>query len=191
MEQIAPISRAPGDLEFVRAFVNTLDIATDLDQLRDLAAWRVWAASYGIDGRASVRDLEPVRDLRESLRQAMLANHQRAPLPAHTAKALSAAAERAQVAVQFGVDGARLSSPGAGIDGVLGRVVVSVAAAMNDGTWSRLKACVNDECQWGFYDHSRSRTGQWCSMNICGNRAKQTRWRGQKNGGAGKDRDAP
>lgn len=191
MEQAAPISRAPGELEFVRAFVNTLDIEANVDQLRDLAAWRVWAASYGIDGQASARDLESARDLRESLREAMLANHERSPLPAHTAKALSIAAEMAQVTVQFGADGARLSSPSAGIDGVLGRVVVSVAAAMNDGTWSRLKACVNDECQWGFYDHSRSRTGQWCSMTICGNRAKQARWRGQTNGGAGTDRNTP
>ncbi|WP_221891064.1 CGNR zinc finger domain-containing protein [Microbispora sp. KK1-11] len=52
-----------------------------------------------------------------------------------------------------------------------------MAAALADGTWARLKVCVNDDCQWAFYDNSRSRTGRWCSMRLCGNRAKQARWR--------------
>ncbi|GGT04090.1 hypothetical protein GCM10010176_055360 [Nonomuraea spiralis] len=45
---------------------------------------------------------------------------------------------------------------------------------------SRLKACANDECEWAFYHHSRSRTRRWCSMELCGNRAKQTRWRDRR-----------
>ncbi|MER7367820.1 CGNR zinc finger domain-containing protein [Nonomuraea wenchangensis] len=36
---------------------------------------------------------------------------------------------------------------------------------------------VNDRCQWAFYDHSRSRTGRWCSMRVCGHRVEQARWR--------------
>lgn len=27
--------------------------------------------------------------------------------------------------------------------------------------------------QWAFYGNSRARTGKWCSMKVCGNRAKQ------------------
>ena len=64
-----------------------------------------------------------------------------------------------------------------GIGVVYGRVIAAVAEAVADKTWDRLKACAADDCEWGFYDTSRSRTGQWCSMNICGNRAKQARWR--------------
>ncbi|WP_245775276.1 CGNR zinc finger domain-containing protein [Nonomuraea wenchangensis] len=36
---------------------------------------------------------------------------------------------------------------------------------------------VPDRCQWAFYDHSRSRTGRWCSMRVCGNRVEQARRR--------------
>ena len=46
------------------------------------------------------------------------------------------------------------------------------AAAMLDGTWPRLKACPGDDCGWAFYDASRNRTGRWCSMAVCGSRAK-------------------
>jgi len=56
-------------------------------------------------------------------------------------------------------------------------VLAIVTAAMTDGTWRRLKICANDRCQWAFYDESRARTGKWCSMQICGNRAKQQAWR--------------
>ena len=41
-----------------------------------------------------------------------------------------------------------------------------------DGTWSRLKACREDDCHWAFYDRSRNRSGQWCVMAVCGNRNK-------------------
>ena len=30
---------------------------------------------------------------------------------------------------------------------------------------------------WAFYDHSRNRSGTWCEMGKCGNRAKARRWR--------------
>jgi predicted RNA-binding Zn ribbon-like protein len=55
---------------------------------------------------------------------------------------------------------------------VLGTVLAAIADAMHDGHWQRMKACRNDRCRWVFYDHSRSRTGTWCSMRICGNRNK-------------------
>ena len=43
---------------------------------------------------------------------------------------------------------------------------------MRDGHWQRMKACRNPQCRWVFYDHSRNRTGTWCSMRVCGNRHK-------------------
>ena len=43
---------------------------------------------------------------------------------------------------------------------------------MRDGTFARLKACREHTCEWAFYDHSRNRSATWCSMEVCGNRAK-------------------
>ncbi|MDJ0336568.1 CGNR zinc finger domain-containing protein [Salinibacterium sp. G-O1] len=176
--QTSTVAAAPGELEFVRAFVNTWDIESNVDQLGDLSRWRVWAATHGIGGSASADELAFARHLREALRAGMLANHERAPMPHHTAVALTEAATRGQLSLRFDTTGARFVGAGSGVDGVLARVASAVASAVNNASWSRLKACINDRCQWGFYDHSRSRTGQWCSMEICGNRAKQARWRG-------------
>lgn len=36
----------------------------------------------------------------------------------------------------------------------------------------RLRACANDECNLFLVDHSRPGTARWCSMAVCGNRAK-------------------
>ena len=59
-----------------------------------------------------------------------------------------------------------------------------VAASIADGTWERLKACAADDCHWAFYDHTRNRSGRWCSMAVCGNRAKVERFRERARGGA-------
>lgn len=174
----SPVAAAPGELEFVRAFVNSWDIESGVDQLVDVSGWRGWATTQGIGGGASADDLTFARHLREALRAGMLANHERAPMPDDTAAALTEAAARGQLSLHFDADGARFVGAGSGVDGVLARVASAVASAVFDASWSRLKACVNDRCRWGFYDNSRSRTAQWCSMEICGNRAKQARWRG-------------
>ena len=67
-----------------------------------------------------------------------------------------------------------------GVDGALGRLLAIVAAAQADGTWERLKACPWDTCRWAFYDHSRNRSGVWCSMAVCGNRAKVQAFRARQ-----------
>jgi predicted RNA-binding Zn ribbon-like protein len=36
-----------------------------------------------------------------------------------------------------------------------------------------VKACEGPSCTLLFTDHTRSRARRWCSMAICGNRAKQ------------------
>lgn len=168
---------APGDLEFVRAFVNTRDIDAHTDLLSSVDGWSDWAHLVNIDGGADPDGLNRATQLRELLRQAMRANHEGLPLPASAAEALTDAAQWSGVVVAFAEHGLVLDTKQEGIVGAVGRVVAATAHALTDGSWTRLKACANDECQWAFYDHSRSRTGRWCSMGLCGNRAKQNRWR--------------
>ena len=47
---ITVVPSAPGELEFVRSFVNTLDIEKGIDQMRDAGSWRAWATEHGISG---------------------------------------------------------------------------------------------------------------------------------------------
>ena len=54
--------------------------------------------------------------------------------------------------------------------------------AQRDGSWARLKACANDECQWAFYDRSRNHGGTWCEMSACGNKLKNREFRARRRG---------
>jgi hypothetical protein len=60
-------------------------------------------------------------------------------------------------------------------DTVVGELLTIVAQAQADGTWQRMKAC--PACGWAFYDRSRNRSRTWCTMAICGNRAKARSYR--------------
>jgi predicted RNA-binding Zn ribbon-like protein len=64
--------------------------------------------------------------------------------------------------------------------------------AMEHGEWRRLKACRNDTCQWGFYDHSKNRSKTWCSMEGCGSQVKSRAYRARKRaGGAARSGSSP
>jgi predicted RNA-binding Zn ribbon-like protein len=54
---------------------------------------------------------------------------------------------------------------------------------MEADTWSRLKACRDDTCKWAFYDHSKNRSGHWCSMEVCGSRHKARQYRERRKTG--------
>ena len=60
-------------------------------------------------------------------------------------------------------------------DDVVGELLAIVARSQADGTWQRMKAC--PACGWAFYDRSRNRSRTWCTMAICGNRAKARGYR--------------
>ena len=173
---------APGPLETVRAFVNTLDIDDGIELLAGPAELATWLAEHDLaseDAGAGAGELRPtgadVRraiELREALRAHLLAHHDQ-PLPPQAAATLDAAARRARLTVRFiGTDATTLEPEAGGVDGALGRLLAIVARAIADGTWQRLKACPADTCQWAFYDASRNRSAVWCDMRVCGNRAK-------------------
>ena len=65
-----------------------------------------------------------------------------------------------------------LEPAGDGPDAACALALAIVFAARADGSFARLKACPHAHCGWAFYDGSRNRSGQWCSMRICGNRTK-------------------
>jgi predicted RNA-binding Zn ribbon-like protein len=62
----------------------------------------------------------------------------------------------------------------------LARLLLIAAEAATRGTWDRLKVCSADDCQWAFYDRSPTRSGCWCSMQVCGSRAKSRAYRSRQ-----------
>ncbi|MBX6384017.1 MAG: CGNR zinc finger domain-containing protein, partial [Microbispora sp.] len=77
--------------------------------------------------------------------------------------------------------GTRGLEPGAsGVAGGRARIAALIPAARADGTWSRLKVCAESTCQWAFIDSSKNRSRSWCSMRVCGNRAKTRAYRARR-----------
>ena len=177
---------APGRLELVRAFVNSVDLEDDVEELSSPEALAAWLAGREllVGGEAPARaDLTRAVALREALRELLLGHHGDHDTDPAAVETIEAAARRARLELRFAPGGAARVAPGRdGVDGALGRLLAIVADAQADGTWERLKACPWDTCRWAFYDHSRNRSGVWCNMAVCGNRAKAQAFRERRRG---------
>jgi predicted RNA-binding Zn ribbon-like protein len=160
-------SAAPGGLTLVEALVNTLDIETGTDSL-DTADGR---ARLGI-GEA---ELPRARELRESLRATLLAHAGHPPHREVTPLGDLLARAPLLVAVDDRDGSATLAPADAGP--LPSRIAAAVAEALVAGTWTRLKACEADTCHWAYYDRSPAGRRRWCSMQVCGARAKMRRYR--------------
>jgi predicted RNA-binding Zn ribbon-like protein len=63
-----------------------------------------------------------------------------------------------------------------GLDRVLWPVIQSAVNILTSGELDRIKECPGvDDCGWLFFDTSKNRSRQWCSMEGCGSRAKMRR----------------
>jgi predicted RNA-binding Zn ribbon-like protein len=107
--------------------------------------------------------------VREAIRELLYANN-RQPVEGDPRAVLNAAADAASLSIDFSEPALVARADGA--DGAVGDVLAVAFGAMSDGTWPRLKACRNHHCRWAFYDYSKNRSANWCSMQLCGNRRK-------------------
>ena len=178
---------APGDLAQVRAFVNTLDRDEAEDRIarpEELAAWLAEQQLLPAGATARPADVRRAVRFREALRELLLANNDGHQMPIEAGRALNEVAARARLRLRVDEGGtARLEAAGDTVDAALGRLLVIVYRAMENDTWPRLKACRADTCQWAFYDHSKNRSGHWCSMEVCGSRHKAQQYRERRKGG--------
>jgi len=173
---------APMPLLLVQSFVNTWDGDHGSDVLLDPDGARDWLTAAGLWHARRTPDpaeLDLARRVRESIRVMLVANGG-GPRPAPgDLHALQAAVHAARPVLQVGPD-AQVSiaaRPGGPFDAGLTTLLLAIRDAQRDGTWPRLKACGNPDCQWAFYDRSHSRAGAWCDMATCGNRIKNRRLR--------------
>jgi predicted RNA-binding Zn ribbon-like protein len=156
---------APEPLREVQLFVNSIDRENGVEWLPE------WLAGHDLSG-----ELERARALRESLRALALANNA-LPLEDGAVEAFNAAASR--LGIELDAAGRLQFGP---VRDPLDRIVAITLGAMLDGTWPRLKACRH--CCWSFYDQSPNRSGTWCSMQLCGNRAKTRSYRRRRKASA-------
>ena len=150
---------APEPLRRVQLLLNSCDVHGEVEWLPE------WLAEQGL----AADELHRARELREALRTLVLANNG-FPLDPAALEVVNRAAARVSLRLEESGE-LRVQAGGDALDAV----AAVVLGAMLDGSWGRLKACRN--CNWSFYDYSPNRSATWCSMQICGNRAKTRAYR--------------
>jgi predicted RNA-binding Zn ribbon-like protein len=177
-------SSAPGPLGLVQEFVNTLEMEPgprdrDIEKLVSPEALSGWLRERDLLSGTAVDagDLASAFELREAIRRLLYANNGGSVHEADLA-VLNRFAAESGLRPRFSSGGrVRLEPAADGVQGALGLLLAAVAEAMAAGTWHRLKACADQGCRWAFYDASKNRSGHWCSMESCGNRAKARQFR--------------
>jgi predicted RNA-binding Zn ribbon-like protein len=127
--------------------------------------------------RVGAADLDRARDLRDGLRAWLRARQGLDHDPAEVDRARDLLA-RLRLRVGLGGETCALEPAGGPATAALERLAADLATAAATGTLARLKICGAPDCQFVYYDHSRSRTSRWCSTEVCGNRMKTRRYRG-------------
>ncbi|PZR97696.1 MAG: hypothetical protein DLM67_07330 [Candidatus Nephthysia bennettiae] len=175
-----------GRLVLVKDFVNTLDIEEGREELGGPAELAGWLSERGLLSPATTAATAEEHALalstRETIRRLLLVNNGEEGRPEDLAT-LDRLAAKASLTPRFSAEGVRLEPRSGGVAGALGRLLAIVAEAMAEGSWNRLKACSNHGCQWAFYDRSKNHSAHWCSMKVCGNRAKARQFREKRAAG--------
>ena len=171
---------APPPLRLVQDFVNTEVPDFQRDDIATPEALAAWLAGRGlaaptdrVDGGLFVE----ARALRSALRELALANTLGTAAAAERQRALDETLRLFPLAVRLDAGRPRLMPSGDGARGGLAAIVAVLAESQAAGTWERLKACRQETCGWVFYDGSRNRSSSWCSMQVCGGRAKASSYR--------------
>jgi predicted RNA-binding Zn ribbon-like protein len=174
---------APGSLRLVQALVNTLNVefARDLLGTRETAA--AWLTAAGLlpapAGPAlSAAERAALVEVREAIRGVLAAHTSQDPDQA-AADRLTRALASCRLTVTARPDGG-MSLASADHDPfsrALGAIAVAITEAAVTGTWTRLKSCPGHLCGWAFYDRSAAARSRWCSMQLCGARAKMRTYR--------------
>jgi predicted RNA-binding Zn ribbon-like protein len=172
---------APGSLRLIQALVNTLNAETGRDLLGTAPEAARWLTAAGLLPAGSVVtgvQRAALAELREATRQVLSGHIERREDPEAASRLTMALAPSRLTLAVNPAGGVRLvSADHDPFSRVIGAVAAAIAEAATTGTWARLKCCPGRRCGWAFYDRSASSRSRWCSMQICGARAKMRAYR--------------
>ncbi|MGH9137272.1 MAG: CGNR zinc finger domain-containing protein [Acidimicrobiales bacterium] len=170
---------APGALELLRRFCNSINRENGADRFADPAGFDRWLVAEGraatAPDRSGILLVAAVRDVFHDL---TVANRDGV---AHAAawRQLSRLAEGITFGVEARPDGLSLYADGpTATHQFIGDLLLICLDAKRSGTWPRLKSCVN--CHWTIFDHSKNVSARWCSMSACGGRHNARAYRRRK-----------
>lgn len=175
-----PSHPAPGRLEQLRRFANSLDCYRGRDELADLD--RAQALIRRLDGTATPGVTESwlpdLRQGRAALRAVVgCSTLWQLPSPEGSAQPEAVGSYAVSLALSASAQGLDVLSGSDTAEGFLALLFLELLITSRTGAARRLKPCANVHCQWVFWDSSRPGSGRWCSMQVCGGQAKTRRYR--------------
>jgi predicted RNA-binding Zn ribbon-like protein len=186
--QPAGRAAAPPPLDLVQDFVNTEIPEWFRDDVATPELLAGWLRDRGLlerDDPVSGDDFVAARELRSGLRSLALLNTTGEAAGDELRARLASAFSPCELRIEADETGRLVPVPaGPSARRALAEIAAVVLEAQAAGTWGRLKACRKESCGWLFYDASRNRSSVWCSMSICGNRAKTAAYRRRKAAGS-------
>lgn len=172
---------APGELELLQRFVNlhehdehgrTVDPPLEMVQ-----GFLVSRGLLKKEERFTAVDRETYLRLRDAIRRLVDADPDN-PISGEDAEAIDRIGLSAGLHPHFHPAGSPTLEPtGRGVAAAFGTIVAIAFVASFDGTFAQLKSCADENCRAVFFDRSKNHSGRWCSMSVCGNRAKVRAWR--------------
>ncbi|WP_432116094.1 CGNR zinc finger domain-containing protein [Streptomyces sp. S1] len=142
------------------------------DLLTGVEGLAVWLAAHGLEGRFAA----DATTLRHTLaaRNALAALVDRPGDPDAAARVdavLGHGRIRATLTAEGPGEEAEFADPAWGPGWTAARAHLDLLRTAPD----RIRACAHEACILHFFDTSRNGTRRWCSMAVCGNRAKASR----------------
>ncbi|GAA4019513.1 CGNR zinc finger domain-containing protein [Allokutzneria multivorans] len=174
--------RWPGDVEFgFDAGAVCLELLTTggvgrytaHDSLPTPAALTAWLerSRLGVAAKSTVDDLDVLSRLRTAIWDIAQAHLKGQALPRAAVSALNSVAASPPLVPALSSSGRTRSKPTAAQ--ALSTIARDAVELFGTPARERLRECSADNCQLVFVDLSRPGQRRWCSMDRCGNRAKQ------------------
>ncbi|HEV7900120.1 MAG TPA: CGNR zinc finger domain-containing protein [Planosporangium sp.] len=167
----------PPSLRPVLAFLNTVDVELATDDLAGgPSTVSAWLAAGGLISDGVVvtpAEYRTALALRSGLRALALLNNG-GPADEAALEEGRRALRRVPLIAALTDNGDTALVPGATrpVLAALGRIAAGYVLATASGQWQRLRRCPAGDCAWVFWDSSPKGGRRWCTMRVCGNRAK-------------------
>jgi len=155
----------------------------ELSSLIDAGESRVLRELADRSPVACERMLNEVSQLREAARKA-LGSKLKGAADASAAEFLRKRVERAARSVVVTLDGSGTSfkreHPIGALGSLVDRIALSIEDAFTIAARQSLRECEGANCDWLFFDHSRSGRRRWCHPGECGNAERVRRFRARQ-----------
>ncbi len=175
--------------ELLKRFSDVVRFCEQSGLLPHAEAARVIERSHGAPNAAE-QTLRSARELREALFVVFMAVVECKKIPgdslARVNGAIQYAAQHSRLAPAksgFEWEFDPVASPERPFDPILWPIARAAAELLASGELALVRICSADTCQWLFLDTSKNHHRRWCSMKICGNRAKAQKFYARKKSG--------